>query len=159
MLAGSAQDNFYQGRIRMTRRWTALLAGGALFAFAGAAMAHHSFAMFDYEHPIQIEGTVRYYKFINPHSFISLVVTEDDGSATTWNLEGQSTNGLVREGWSSRSLKPGDELKMQVNPLRSGAPGGDWAIEYTWFKDGQPVVKPVAKPPAAAPAAAPKDTY
>jgi hypothetical protein len=129
----------------MTRQWTALLMGSAVFACAGAAMAHHSFAMFDYEHPIEIAGTVQDYRFINPHSFISLAVKEDDGSATNWHLEGLSTSGLVREGWTSRSIKPGDQLKMQINPLRSGAPGGAWTTKNTRFSNNDELVaKPVA---------------
>jgi hypothetical protein len=104
--------------------------------------------MFDYEHPIEIQGTVQDYRFINPHSFISLAVKEEDGSATNWHLEGLSTSGLVREGWSSRSIKPGDELKMQINPLRSGAPGGAWTTKNTRFSNnGELVAKPVAATP------------
>jgi hypothetical protein len=46
----------------------------------------------------------------------------------------------VREGWSSKTLKAGDELKMTVDPLRSGAPGGSWSEKKTEFTSGQPIV-------------------
>jgi hypothetical protein len=46
---------------------------------------------------------------------------------------------LVRDGWSSKTLKPGDELKMTIEPLRSGAPGGSWNLSKTKFKDGRPI--------------------
>ena len=36
--------------------------------------------------------------------------------------------------------KPGDELKLTVEPLRSGAPGGAWTVSKTKFKDGRPIV-------------------
>lgn len=128
----------------MTRR-LALMFSGAVFVFAcGAASAHHSFAMFDSDNPVEIEGIVEEYKFISPHSFILLQVKEKDGSTTTWNLEGLSPSALVREGWSSKSLKKGDQLKMQVNPLRSGAPGGAWFMRHTRYMDGQLVVQPPA---------------
>ncbi|HEY0418256.1 MAG TPA: hypothetical protein VGC80_01920, partial [Acetobacteraceae bacterium] len=39
------------GRMRMGRLSTALLAGVALIAAGGAVFAHHSFAMFDQDHP------------------------------------------------------------------------------------------------------------
>jgi hypothetical protein len=42
--------------------------------------------------------------------------------------------------WSSQSLKPGDELRLTVEPLRSGAPGGGWHARNTTFKDGTPIV-------------------
>jgi hypothetical protein len=36
--------------------------------------------------------------------------------------------------------KPGDELKLTVEPLRSGAPGDAWTVSKTKFKDGRPIV-------------------
>ena len=72
----------------MGRLSTALLAGVALIVTGGAVMAHHSFAMFDQEHPMELLGTVTEFKFTSPHTFILLEVKGTDGSATTWNLEG-----------------------------------------------------------------------
>jgi hypothetical protein len=124
----------------MGRRLTALFVGGALAAASGAALAHHSFAMFDTEHPLSLEGSVQDFKFTSPHTFILLVVKQENGSTVTWNLEGQSPSALVRDGWSSKSLKSGDELKMEISPLRSGAPGGAWTTNKISFRDGKPVV-------------------
>jgi hypothetical protein len=106
----------------------------------GAVFAHHSFAMFDTDHPMELQGTVTEFKFTSPHTFILLEVKGTDGSSTTWNLEGASPSALVREGWASKTLKAGDELKMEINPLRSGAPGGAWSEKKTSFSNGQPVV-------------------
>jgi hypothetical protein len=116
------------------------LAGVALITMGGAVMAHHSFAMFDTDHPADLVGTVQEFKFTSPHTFILLEVKGDDGSTTVWNLEGASPSALVREGWGSKSLKAGDELKMKVDPLRGGAPGGSWSEKKTTFKSGDPVV-------------------
>src|SRR5438552_2329605 len=127
---------------RMGRyKLTALLAGSALLAISGAVWAHHSFAMFDQEHPLDLAGTVTEFKFTSPHTFILLSVKQNDGSTTVWNLEGGSPSALVRDGWTSKSLKPGDELKMKIDPLRSGAPGGAWGVAKTTFKDGKPIVE------------------
>ena len=117
----------------------ALLAGGAL-AISGAVLAHHSFAMFDQEHPIELAGTVTEFKFTSPHTFILLKAKGPDGAEAVWNLEGGSPSALVRDGWTSKSLKPGDELKMTIDPLRSGAPGGSWSEKKTAFSSGQPIV-------------------
>ena len=38
---------------------TAMLAGGALLAVTGSVLAHHSFAMFDQENPIDLSGAVQ----------------------------------------------------------------------------------------------------
>jgi hypothetical protein len=125
--------------IRMKHKLAALLAGGAFLALTGSVLAHHSFAMFDQENPIDLAGTVQDFKFTSPHTFILLSVKGEDGNPVVWNLEGASPSALVRDGWSSKTLKPGDELTMKVDPLRSGAPGGSWAVNKTKRKDGSPI--------------------
>src|SRR5215475_11245441 len=111
----------------MRRQSTALLSV-AFIVTSGAVLAHHSFAMFDQENPIELEGTVQEFKFTSPHTFIILQVKGQDGATTTWSLEGGAPSALVRDGWSSKTLKAGDELKMTIDPLRSGAPGGAWNV-------------------------------
>src|SRR5262245_22940314 len=123
----------------MRKQFSPFLACGALLAFSVAALAHHSFAMFDQENPIELEGTVKEFKFTSPHTFILLEVKGKDGSSTVWNLEGASPSALVRDGWSSKTLPAGTELKMKIDPLRSGAPGGAWGVAKTKMKDGKPI--------------------
>jgi hypothetical protein len=96
--------------------------------------------MFDQENPIELEGVVQEFKFTSPHSFIILAVKQQDGSTQLWSLEGAAPSALVRDGWSSKTLKPGDELKLMIEPLRSGAPGGSWSVSKTKLKDGQPIL-------------------
>jgi hypothetical protein len=124
----------------MRARLKALIAGVALAATAGAATGHHSIAMYDRDHPIELVGVVRDFKFSSPHAFIVLEVAGKDASAVLWNLEGDSPNSLTWDGWSNKTLKPGDELRITVEPLRSGAPGGSWHARKTRFKDGTSIV-------------------
>jgi Family of unknown function (DUF6152) len=124
----------------MRQRCCVVLVSGTLIAMVGAAMAHHSFAMFDNENQIELEGIVQEFKYTSPHTFIVLQVKGQDDSSTVWNLEGVTPSALAREGWSSKSLKPGDELKMTIAPLRSGAPGGAWTPQTTRFRDGKVIV-------------------
>jgi Family of unknown function (DUF6152) len=112
----------------------------AVAAGTASALAHHSFAMFDQEHPIEIVGTVTDFRYSSPHCYIFLDVKAANGTVTNWNLEGGAPSLLVRDGWSSKSLKPGDELQMTIDPLRSGAPGGAWQATRIKFKDGRPIV-------------------
>ena len=121
----------------MVRPLAMLLATGALALIAGPTLAHHSFAMFDRDNQVDLEGVVQEFRFVNPHTFIYLVVKQDDGSTVTWSLEGQSPSTLVRDGWTSKTLKPGDEVKMRIAPLRSGAPGGAFATDQISFRDGR----------------------
>jgi hypothetical protein len=117
----------------------AFLVGGSAFAISGSVLAHHSFAMFDQEHPIQLAGTVKEFRFVSPHTFIFLDVNETDGSSQLWNLEGGPPSFLARDGWSSKTLKPGDEVQMTIDPLRSGAPGGAWSVNKIKYKNGNPI--------------------
>ena len=122
----------------MKAKFAAVIGIGALVATSGAVLAHHSFAMFDQENPIELVGAVKEFKFTSPHTFILLEVKGKDGGASTvWNLEGGSPSALVRDGMSSKTLKPGDELVMKIDPLRSGAPGGAWGVAKTKYKDGK----------------------
>lgn len=122
------------------RRQLAAVVGFAFVATSGAALAHHSFAMFDQENPLELEGTVQEFKFTSPHTFIILEVKQQDGSKQLWSLEGAAPSALVRDGWSSKTIKAGDELKMTIEPLRSGAPGGAWSVSKTKLKGGQPIL-------------------
>ena len=117
-----------------------MFAGAALIAMTGVVAAHHSFAMFDQEHPMEVSGVVKDFKYTSPHSFIVLEIKDKDGHAEDWNLEGGSPSQLARDGWNSKTLKSGDELQMTIEPLRSGAPGGSWNLSKVKFKNGSPIV-------------------
>jgi Family of unknown function (DUF6152) len=123
----------------MERQLAVLLVAVALVVTGGHAGAHHSYAMFDKENQIELEGVVQEFKFTNPHTFIYLAVKQADGSTQTWSLEGLSPSGLVRDGWTGKTLKAGDEIKLKIAPLRSGAPGGAWSASQISFRDGRPI--------------------
>jgi Family of unknown function (DUF6152) len=98
---------------------------GALFCLmAGSALAHHSFAMFDRTKETTIVGTVAEFQWTNPHSWIELDVTNENGSVDKWSIELNSPNNLSRQGWHSTSVKPGDKISVIIWPLRSGEKGG-----------------------------------
>jgi hypothetical protein len=121
---------------------TTTLAGLAFALTTGAALAHHSFAMFDMEHPIEISGTVKEFKFVSPHTLLLIDVTGSDGTVKEWTLEGGAPGLLVREGITSKSLKPGDQIKLTINPLHSGAEGGSYQPQQIKFMDGTPIAAP-----------------
>ena len=127
------------------RLYAISIAAGLLAAVVGTASAHHSMTMFDQQHQIDLQGVVQDFRFVSPHSFIVLQVTNAGGGAIVWSLEGDSPSHLARDGWTSHSLKPGDQIKLNVAPLRSGAPGGHFRSEKVFFLDG----KPIAEPPSS----------
>ena len=124
----------------MTSRHVALLAALATAAITSAAGAHHSISVFDQTHPIELVGTVQEFRYMSPHTFILLEVVDKDEHKVVWNLEGNSPNSLTWDGWSHNTLRPGDELRVTIYPLRSGAPGGAWHPSRAKFKDGTPIV-------------------
>jgi hypothetical protein len=104
----------------MTLRWlTAMVA-----AMPAMAFAHHSFAMFDMNKDVTLHGTVQQFQWLSPHSWLDIVVTEDDGKQTRWSLEMGAPNALYRRGWRQTSLKHGDKITANLHPLRDGRQGG-----------------------------------
>lgn len=99
----------------------------ALVLAGSPAVAHHSFAMFDTKNEITLKGTVTEFAWTNPHAFVHVSVPRPGGGADVWQLELASPNNLKRRGWKSTSLKPGDQVTVQVNPLRDGSKGGHFA--------------------------------
>jgi hypothetical protein len=120
-------------------------------AFSAPAFVHHSGAMFDAEKVITINGTVTEFSWTNPHASFRVDVPNASGKLESWAIEMNSPNNLVHEGWKRSSIKPGDKVSVQVNPLRDGRPGGRY-IGIT-LADG----KHLGGPEAAAPAGAKPD--
>jgi hypothetical protein len=88
------------------------------------ALAHHSPAAFDRTKQESLTGTVKEFRWQNPHSWILLEVADETGEAVVWSVEMTSPTYLVRAGWRSNTIKPGDTITVTVNPVRSGEPSG-----------------------------------
>lgn len=105
----------------------ALRCAAVVMAFgAAAANAHHSFAMFDNENQIKLEGKVTHFQWTNPHVYIEVDATNvysEDKTVKHWTIEGANPGILNRIGWKFNMVKPGDEVTLIVAPLRSGEPG------------------------------------
>jgi hypothetical protein len=100
------------------------VAAAALLA-AGAAGAHHSFAMFDPNKVVVLDGAVKEFAWTNPHVNIRLMVKPTGGGdPQLWTIELTSPGNLTRAGWTRTTLKPGDQAEVTIHPLRSGEHGG-----------------------------------
>jgi Family of unknown function (DUF6152) len=91
----------------------------ALTAVTVAAHAHHSGAMYDLSKQVTIEGTVARYDWANPHVYIYVEQTADDGRVIEWAVETLTPGGMTRQGWSKDMLRVGDEIVVIGNPARS----------------------------------------
>jgi len=109
--------------MNMTMKRLLALSGMAM-ALAGLGMAHHSMAGFDRAASVTVEGTIKQFRWQNPHSFIELEATPKDGKpAVTWNFEMTAPSFLVRAGWKRTTLNPGDKVSITGRPLLTGEPG------------------------------------
>lgn len=99
----------------------ALLVGCALLlAVAGRAVAHHSFAAtYQADDRIEIQGTVRELVWRNPHSFLRIDVTDEDGNMRTWSLEWTSANRLAGTNLTQTTLRPLDVVIATGSPARN----------------------------------------
>ena len=105
----------------------ALTVGGLLavaLCIAVSAYAHHSAAGIDQTKSVTQEGTVKQFKWANPHSWLEIEVINAKGVAEIWNLEMNPPSFLIRAGWKSTSVKPGDKIKFTARPFKNGDPGG-----------------------------------
>ena len=99
-----------------------LIAVSVALLGVGHAAAHHSFAAeFDAQKPVTLKGTVVKWEMINPHGWITLAVPSPDGKTTEWMIETSNPNGLMRLGWSKRSLKFGDEITVEAFRAKDGS--------------------------------------
>jgi hypothetical protein len=88
------------------------------------AMAHHSFAMFDSTQTMTATGTVTRFDWLNPHTWLYVSTTDENGSEVIWGLEGAGTSWMVSAGWGPDTVRPGDRIVIAFHPMRDGTNGG-----------------------------------
>ncbi|HEY5410777.1 MAG TPA: DUF6152 family protein [Caulobacteraceae bacterium] len=110
----------------MTPRRLATAAAFAAAALQAApSLAHHSFAMFDFSRTMTLKGVVKELQWTNPHVILWVEAPSAAGAMPEiWSAELTSPGNLTRNGWSKRTLKPGDKVLVDISPLRDGGKGG-----------------------------------
>jgi hypothetical protein len=129
----------------------AALAAAAVAALTtGVAVAHHSFsAEFDPERPVKLTGKVTEVKFSNPHAWIYMDVTGEDGKTVTWALEMGGANALIRRGWRREDLPAGTVLLIEGWQARNETPTAN--ISTVTFEDGRTLFAGSSNPAAQQP--------
>jgi len=83
--------------------------------------AHHAFAAeFDADSPVEFSGTVTKVEWVNPHVWIHLDVTRDDGTMEGWAFEAGTPNVLFRRGFTRDSLLPGTDVRVDGYQAKDG---------------------------------------
>ena len=92
-------------------------------------VAHHSFAAeYDANQPITLKGVVKELRWVNPHAYVYVDVTNESGKTDTWALESLSPNALARQGWNRDSLKPGEAVTVEAYKAKDPRPLKDGSI-------------------------------
>ena len=102
-----------------------LLTLGLVVIAAPAMIAHHSGAMFDRTRPLVLEGVVKEFRWVNPHSIL-LIETNGAGGQppVLWAVEMSSPGNMTRMGWTRTSVSVNEPVEVTVNPMRDGSHGG-----------------------------------
>ena len=132
---------------RLTR---ALSAAMGILVLSGTLNAHHSFAMFDQNKLVTLKGSVAEYYWLNPHGHIIFKVEAGPGidpkMVGEWDIECASTSIMRLQGWSSNTIKAGDQITIAANPLKDGSKGA--SLFYATFPDGKRLYRDIARPKA-----------
>jgi hypothetical protein len=110
----------------MKKTVLAVGAGVLMTASAGAALAHHSGAMFDATKKVTVQGTVKEFQYTNPHSWLVISVPDANGKVTEWSFEAEGPSTLLRAGIKKTSFTPGEKVTVTGRPLKDGRPGAGW---------------------------------
>ena len=108
---------------QLQSKWAICLAAAAM-AISSMAIAHHSHNAYEITVWTTIEGTVREVHLMNPHSWIYLDVTGEDGNTTLWSLEAASPIQIFENGVEAEFVQPGDRIRARIHLLRDGTNGG-----------------------------------
>lgn len=105
----------------MTMRTRFLAASLGLVLAVLPAVAHHSLAMYNMTNPVTVKGVVTRLDWANPHAHLYLNVKDGKGNMEEWAIEMDRPDFLMRNGWTSSTVKPGDIIACSGGPAKSGA--------------------------------------
>ena len=103
------------------------------------AWGHHSHANYDMTEYLNVAGTVTDVHWINPHIWLYVEVTGDDGEPEVWVMETAAPPQLARNGVTRDTVHVGDTISARCHLLKDGSNGcllghltGRDGIERLW---------------------------
>lgn len=87
----------------------------------GLALPHHSNVAYEVTKVITITGVVKDFEWVNPHTWLHVVVDDGKGGKVEWACEGRAPGVLLRAGWSRSILKAGEKVTVDMSPAKDGS--------------------------------------
>ena len=102
----------------MMRARLLIAAAAAACVLGGTAVrAHHAFAAeFDVNKPLKLQGTLKKWDMVNPHSWFHI-----DVKGVVWQIEGGSPNQLIRMGVTKNTVAIGTALTIEAYQAKDGS--------------------------------------
>ena len=99
-----------------------LALAASLILTASFARAHHSFAPhFDASKPVDISGVVTEFEARNPHSYLHIAATDENGQTREYTCESNGVTQLSRSGLTPAVLKAGTRVRVKGSLSRHSA--------------------------------------
>ena len=94
-----------------------------LVATAAPAFSHHGTAAYDTTKTVSVSGTVTEFRFANPHVLVFWDAKDEAGNVRSWTGERGGPNSMARNaGWTSKTMKPGDQVTISGRVAKNGSP-------------------------------------
>ena len=107
---------------------------------ATPAMAHHGTnGQFDSTKLVTVTGVISDLAFVNPHAYVYIDVTAEDGAVTQWNCELRASSVLRRSGWTPEMFANGTPVHIEGVMARRDAQG--CYVETISFNGGEPIAR------------------
>jgi hypothetical protein len=110
-----------QTGVNMKSVLTSLIFFASLLLASSPILAHHGFSAYDQTKPVTLTGVVTQFEFVNPHIQIYFDVKNEKAEVQHWGIELATPAILARRGWSSKVLKPGDEITATCFRAKNGS--------------------------------------
>ena len=102
----------------------AIIGAAGSLVLAMPAAAHHSGGAFDHTKEVTVTGTVKEWRWANPHPAMTIIVADKSGPDASYYFEWPAPAQLQERGWTRNLATVGDKVKITYNPWKNGTPGG-----------------------------------
>lgn len=106
------------------KRFVVFVLAAGLLSVSAPVFAHHGNAQYDMDHSKTMTATVTGFIWSNPHCILSFDAKDDNGAVKHWSVQVHNPILLTRAGWTSKTLKPGDEVQVTFHVAKNGSGSG-----------------------------------